>query len=259
MRKRIISIFTAFLIIISLFTACSGAPSYSDYIDSDKRIAVEAGDIYGDLSRSMFKARTQEYTNTDSMLEALNLGYVDAVLIGDGFVRRLENSGLYPDFEYIRVPDYIFINKSGSIFHTEELRNSYNEWFAKIAADGTLEEILDRWLGSELPAFGDIPKFELTGENGTLRVCDTGNYPPLSYYNNNVLVGFDMEMAQRFALELGMNIEVLLVEYEEIGEHVTTGKSDMSAATWAVTDEREETLLFGEPCLITQAVLIVKK
>jgi len=259
MKRRAGLISTAFLMIISLFTACSAAPAYSDYIDSNKRIAVEAGDIYGDLSRSMFRARTQEYTNTDSMLEALRLGYVDAILIGDGFVRRLENSGLYPNFEYIRVPDYIFINKAASVFHTEELRNSYNEWFAKITADGTLEEILDRWLGSELPAFEDIPRFELTGENGTLRVCDTGNYPPLSYYYNGVLVGFDMEMAQRFALELGMNIEVLIVDYEDIGEYVTTGKADMSAATWAVTDEREETLLFGEPCLITQAVLIVKK
>ena len=240
-------------------TACGSARTYTDFIDTGKRIAVEAGDVYGDLSRNLFKARTQEYSNTASMLEALRSGGVDAILISDGFVRRLENSGLYPEFRYISVPEYIYINRAAHIFHTEELRDKYNEWFAGITADGTLAQILDRWLGEDLPAFEDIPTFELTAENGTLRVCDTGNYAPLSYYENGVLVGFDMEMVQRFALYLGMDVDVIIVDYEDIDDVVTSGRVDMSAATWAVTDERLETIIFGEPSLVTEAVLIVKK
>jgi polar amino acid transport system substrate-binding protein len=244
---------------VMLLAACSGAVSYKDFIDTGKRIAVESGDVYGDLSRNVFAAKTQEHANTDNMLEALRMGYVDAVLISSGFVRQLQNSGLHSEFKYIDVPEYIYVNKAAHIFHTEELRDKYNEWFAGIIEDGTFDEILERWLGGRLPAFEDIPVFELTGENGTLRVCDTGNYPPLSYFDNDVLVGFDMEMAQRFAQYLGMNIEYTIVEYGDIADYIAAGRFDMSAATKAVTDERVENIIFGEPCVITDAVLIVKK
>jgi polar amino acid transport system substrate-binding protein len=257
--KKIIKITVSLLMLILLFTACSGERTYKDFIDTGKRIAVESGDVYGDLSRDLFIAKTQEHSNTDSMLEALRMGYIDAILISNGFIRQLQNDGLHDDLEYIQVPEYIFVNKAAHIFHTDELRGKYNEWFAGIVADGTFEEILDRWLGGQLPAFEDIPVFELTGENGTLRVCDTGNYPPLSYYDNSVLVGFDMEMAQRFAYYLGKDLDVSIVDYEEIGDLILSGEFDMSAATWAITEEREEIFFFGEPAVVTEAVLIVIK
>jgi polar amino acid transport system substrate-binding protein len=233
--------------------------TYKAFIDRDKRIAVEAGDIYGDLSRDFFKARTQEHSSVDNMISALRNNYIDAILISDSFIRQLQGSDMYDEFRYIQVPEYVYINKAAHIFHTAELRDKYNEWFAGIVEDGTFEEILDRWLSGGLPAFSDIPVFNLTGENGTLRVCDTGNYPPLSYYDNNVLVGLDMEMTQRFAQYLGMDLDVIILDYEEIEDYVLSGRVDMSAATKAVTEERMETIIFGEPCLITEAVLIVKK
>jgi polar amino acid transport system substrate-binding protein len=247
------------LMVILLFPACSGVSTYKDFIDTGKRIAVESGDVYGDLSRTVFMAKTQEHANTDNMLEALRMGYVDAILISSGFVRQLQSSGLYNDFKYIEVPEYIYVNKAAHIFHTEELRDKYNIWLAGIIEDGTFEEIMNRWLGGSLPAFEDIPVFELTGENGTLRVCDTGNYPPLSYFENDELVGFDMEMAQRFALYLGKDIEYTIVEYNEIEDFIAAGRFDMSAATKGITDERTGRIVFGEPCLITDAVLIIKK
>jgi polar amino acid transport system substrate-binding protein len=255
--KKIILL--ALTVILLLLTACSGYQSYKDFIDTGKRIAVESGDVYGDLSRNFFMARTQEHSNTDNMIEALRMGYVDAILISGGFVRQLQSGGLHDDLKFIEVPEYVYVNKAAHIFHTEELRNKYNLWFAGIVADGTFDEILDRWLDGELPAFEDIPKFNLTGENGTLRVCDTGNYPPLSYEENGVLVGFDMEMAQRFALYLGMDLEVTIVDYDEIEDYIAAGRFDMSAATKAITDEREQTILFGEPSVITEAVLIAMK
>jgi polar amino acid transport system substrate-binding protein len=256
--KKLTLLSTIMLASALLLTACAPR-TYKDYVDSGKRIAVELGDVYGDLSRDFFKAATQGHSNTDNMIEALRLGRVDAILISSGFVRHLQNSGQFDDFTYIEVPDYVYTNKAAHIFHTEELRDKYNEWFAGIKEDGTFEEILNRWLSGQLPEFEDIPIIELTGENGTLKVCDTGNYPPLSYYENGVLVGFDMEMAQRFAQFLGMDLDVTIVDYDEIENYIAAGRFDMSAATKAVTDERKDNIIFGEPSVITEAVLIVVK
>ena len=41
------------MLFASLLTACSSqekAAAYDDYIDREKRIAVEAGDVYGDVA-----------------------------------------------------------------------------------------------------------------------------------------------------------------------------------------------------------------
>ena len=254
----------------AFFAACSPAGeeqpgrktgTYLDYIGVNAAMGVEAGDVYGDLAHEVFAAgKVLEFGATADMLENLRLGRVDALLLSDGFSRQLQDSGRYPDFDYLLIPEDVFINKAGPIFHTEELRDIYNQWFVRLAADETWREVVNRWIGVPLPDPDDIPKFELTGENGTLRVCDTGNYPPLSYFDaNGALVGFDMEMVSRFAEHLGMDLEVSIVSYEDAAAFVISGKADMSACTLAITGERGEGMFFGEPSVITQAVLIVPK
>jgi len=261
MVKRMIILMAALMLAL-IFASCSGSErTYEDFIDTGAIIAFELGDIYDDLARNLFKAKSvREYSNVESMLESLNVGSIDAVLVGSGYVRQLINSGLYPDFEYFWIPEDIFVNKAAPVFHTEELRDKYNEWFAGIAGDGTWGEVVGRWINLPLPDTADIPRFEFTGENGTLRICDTGNYPPLSYYDGEgILVGFDMDMASRFAQYMGMDVEVIIIDYGSIVEYVSSGRADMSAATFAVTGEREQDIIFGEPSVIHHAVLIARK
>ena len=233
--------------------------TYTDYIGIGARIAVQAGGVYGDVARNVFQSSsTPEYVGIADMLEALRMGRVDAALLGHSYIRQLVDSGMYPDFDYLWVPREVYVNESASIFYSEELRDIYNEWFRGIAADGLWEEIVDRWIGVALPAQEDIPRFELTGTNGTLRVADTGNYPPLIYLDAyGEPVGFDVEMVSRFAQHLGMNVEFTMMTYESIIPHVLSGRADMSGATLDVTAERSESVLFGDPIVITQAVLIV--
>jgi len=235
--------------------------TYADYIGSNIRIGVEAGDAYGELARNVFKAKdVTEYAKVADMVENLQQGKVDAILLSDGFSRQLKESGKYPDFEYLVVPEDVYINRAGPVFHTEKLRDQYNEWFSGVVADGTWQEVVNRWIGVPLPKEYDIPRFEFTGKNGTLKLCDTGNYPPLTYYDSQRnLVGFNMDMVSRFAIYMDMKIELATMEYHEIIPYVTSGKADMSACTLAITEDRQNGVIIGEPSTITQAVLIVVK
>ncbi len=80
------------------------------------------------------------------------------------------------------------------------------------------------------------------------------------YYDaNNQPVGYDVEMVSRFAIHMGMVPEFTMMAYEAIGPYVTSGKADMSSAALTITDEREDGMIFGEPSVITQAVLVVPK
>ena len=72
------------------------------------------------------------------MLESLSRGRVDAMLIDATYVKPLQDSGSYPNVEFLWVPKDVFVNESASVFNTKELRDKYNEWLTGIRADGTL-------------------------------------------------------------------------------------------------------------------------
>ena len=265
-------LFYLFLLFIfcTLFFGCngkrtegtiSGTMTYLDFIDSGKRFGVEAGDVYGSLARELFKARSvTESINVADLLGTLSNRRIDAILVGHQYLPQLVNSGLYADFEYLWVPREVFLKEASFVFHTEDLRNQYNAWFNTIVIDGTYQSILDRWLGASLPSSYDIPVFEFTGENGILRIADTGNYPPLSYLDSQGNpIGFGPEIVSRFAQHLGMRPEFSFMAYEAITHNVVVGNADMSAATKSIEDERRDNLFFGEPCIVTRAVLIVRR
>ena len=270
MNKKTIAFSLLAMLTVSLFTAYAaqkdettqtGSRTYADYIDAGMRITAQAGDVYPGVALDFFKAKeVLEYSTVPDMLEALQTGRVDAALLSDGYVKRLIHDGEYPDFEYLWVPKDVYVNEAGPVFHTTELRDKYNEWFSGIAADGTWQKIVDRWIGVPLPEIKDIPQFEFTGENGILRVVDTGNYPPLIYFDENgEPAGFDVEIVSLFARHMGMKPEFTMMPYEETFEFVRSGQADMSACTYTITDEREEYRIFGYPSVITQAVLVVPK
>ena len=242
-------------------TDFSSASSYLDFIDTGARIGSEAGDIYGQVARDIFSAsETPKYPTIDEALDALLAGEIDTVLVSGGFARQLLQGERSVDFEYLAVPSEIFINKAGPIFHSTELRDAYNEWFAQASAGSTWNAAVDRWLHGTLPDEADIPRFEFTGENGTLRVADTGNYPPLSFIDSKgEIVGYDMEMTSHFAQYMGMDIEVIQLPYEEILSYVASGEVDMSACTYSILADRHQDLIFGEPSVFTQAVLVIPR
>ena len=267
-RKTVLALLLAVLA-ASLFTACtqkdeqrkSGLRTYADYVDSGKTIAVQSGEVFSIVARDLFKAKAvPEYMAMPELLEALRNGRVDAVITDGSYVKQLEDSGRFPEFDYLWVAEDFFVNKSAPVFHTAELRNKYNGWLAAIKADGTYAEIESRWIGASLPAQEDIPKIGLTGENGTLRVCDTGNYPPFTYFDENGSpTGYDYELISRFAQHLGMKPEITMMSYDGIIPCVNSGRADMSACVFTITGERGESTLFGAPTIVTRAVLIVPK
>jgi len=251
-----------------LFTGCGGKGgstgeplAYKDYINTGKRIAVEVGDVYGDLAKTFFGAReVPEYSSFANILEELRRGRVDAAITNASYIRYMEENGQMVNFKYFLIPKDDFKVESGQIFNTTELRDQFNEWLAVIAADGTLDQMLNRWIGVPLPKPEDIPQFELTGVNGTLRISDTGNFPPLTYFDaNNQPTGFNAELMRRFAQHLGKNVQFTMMDYGAITLHVASGKSDMSGCQLTITAERQEEMIFSNPVIVTQAALIVRR
>ena len=113
MIKKAVAILLLSVLVVPLFTACtsqkekqpqSGERTYADYIDVGALIAVEAGDVYGDVAREVFKAKVSNYNSSADMLEALRTGKVDGILISRNFARKIMSAGTHPDLDYLLIP-----------------------------------------------------------------------------------------------------------------------------------------------------------
>ncbi|MDR0984609.1 MAG: transporter substrate-binding domain-containing protein, partial [Ruminococcus sp.] len=159
-RSAIFLIIT--IIITSLFAGCSKQEkndlsdkvSYEQFIDSNATFAVQSGDVFADVAKDIFKATDndiQQYKSNTDCFASLDSGKVDAVLTSDNYAKQLKFENTYPDFNYLTIPNELYICEAAAIFHTEELRDTWNEWFQTVKADGTWERDCDFWMNNPLP------------------------------------------------------------------------------------------------------------
>ena len=125
-----------------------------------------------------------------------------------------------------------------------DLENRLNTFIREIKADGTLDDMLNRWvtLGDEtmpeIPPAQD-PQLHLT-------VATSGIVPPYSYYAGTELTGLDIELARRFASWLGADLAFKVYDYGAILPAAVTGDVDCIMANLNMTPERQEALPFSE-------------
>ncbi len=94
-----------------------------------------------------------------------------------------------------------------------------------------------------------------------LTVCTHLPYPPFQFTQGDEVVGFDVELMDLVAEDLGVEQEILNTPFEgiETGETLNTLQCDAAAAGMTITDEREEVMDFSDPYFdATQALITLK-
>jgi L-cystine transport system substrate-binding protein len=93
---------------------------------------------------------------------------------------------------------------------------------------------------------------------GTLTVATEGTYRPFSYHDGSgELVGFDVEIAEAVAEELGLEIEFQETQWDAIFAGLDAGRFDVIANQVSINPEREEKYLFSEPYTVSPGVIVV--
>ncbi len=83
-----------------------------------------------------------------------------------------------------------------------------------------------------------------TVEAGKLIMATNAAFPPYEYIEGNDIVGIDAEIAGAIAAKLGLELEIVDMEFDSIIESVKGGKADIGLAGMTVTDERKEDVDF---------------
>ena len=102
-----------------------------------------------------------------------------------------------------------------------------------------------------------IPVFAAMAE--TLTMGTNAAFPPYEYYENEVIVGIDAEIAAAIAEKLGMDLEIVDMDFDAIIPAVTTGKVLMGMAGMTVTPERLQNVNFSQSYAKGIQAVIVKE
>lgn len=85
-----------------------------------------------------------------------------------------------------------------------------------------------------------------TAVEGKLVMATNAQFPPYEYYDGDVIVGIDAEIAGLIAEKLGLELQIDDMEFDSIIEAVKGGKADLGLAGITITPEREEEVNFTE-------------
>ncbi|RKT51704.1 transporter substrate-binding domain-containing protein [Saccharothrix australiensis] len=98
-------------------------------------------------------------------------------------------------------------------------------------------------------------------KSGKLVTCTHLSYKPFQFSEGEKTVGFDVDLVDLVAKDLGVAQEIFDTPFETItsGEVFNTNKCDLAAAGMTIKPERAEAIDFSEPYFDAKQALLVKK
>ena len=128
-----------------------------------------------------------------------------------------------------------------------KLKEAMDRVLARIREDGTYGEMHDRWFPEQGDP-GPMPDIPSSGENGVLNFGTAAVAEPMSYvFADQGAIGFDIEYAAYIAQDLGMELNIVNMEFGALLPALISGKVDMIGAGLSITEERAKSVLFSEP------------
>ena len=221
------------------------------------RIGVLKGSVFIGIAKAGVAGATiVELSDTQAQIAGLLDGTLDAV-VTDEPVARLAVAdnpalGLLP--EKIKPDQYAFAAR----YYYGDLVKDMNELIDELREDGTLDEMVERWLDG--PASGrsmpELPEYE-AGE--PLRFGIAPVLPPMSYHDSNGKpTGFDIELAKRLAYKLKLRLVLTEMDFAELIPRLRKGEVEMIGSSLSITPERVELVQFTDSYLDGSAAAIVR-
>ena len=123
-----------------------------------------------------------------------------------------------------------------------ELLDKINAALVELEADGTKKAIVDKYISGVAHEL----VFQQDAEGKPeLHMATNAQFPPYEYYENEVIVGIDAEMAAAIADKIGMKLVIDDMDFDAIITAVQTGKADIGMAGMTVTEERLQNINFS--------------
>lgn len=94
---------------------------------------------------------------------------------------------------------------------------------------------------------------------GVVHVSNSGVYPPFESMENGKLVGFDIDLSNLIAEQLGVKADIEVVDFKGLIPALKSGKTDVLISGFTYTEERAKQVAFSKPYYPTAMAVIVRK
>lgn len=106
-------------------------------------------------------------------------------------------------------------------------------------------------------------KIEQIKEAGVLVMGTSADYPPNEFHTEvdgkDTIVGFDVSIAQYIADDLGVELKVVDMSFDNLCINLAKGDFDIVIAGMASTEERQKSVDFSDPYFKQQQAILIRK
>ena len=151
----------------------------------------------------------------------------------------------------LTIEDYAFgVDKA-----QPELLEEVNTFIAEIKADGTLDEICDKYFGDGEPTA--VTSAEYDSSKDQFIVATNAAFEPFEYTKGDSYYGIDMELAALMAERLGQELVIMNMDFDAVCLNVGKNGIDIAMAGLTINEEREEFVTFTDSYYSASQKLIV--
>ncbi|MDD5033768.1 MAG: ABC transporter substrate-binding protein/permease [Methylococcaceae bacterium] len=209
----------------------------------DQRIGVLVGSAHDTYATKHYPHATiLQYKTPADVALAVKSGKVDAALFDAEPLREI----LRQDDTLGLLGDSLFSFSVGVGFKkdNETLKDQFNRFLSQIKQNGVHGDMVHRWMEK---GEASMPAIENAKSNGVIvaGVSDVGL--PFTAVKDNRLVGFDIELSERFAASLGKELKLANMDFGSLIAAVSAGKVDWISSSIYVTEERKKQIHFSDP------------
>jgi len=222
----------------------------------DKKLGVLLGSVHDTYAAKNYpNAAVSQYKSPSELILAVRSGKVDAAMYTTETLKEI----LKNDPELATVGDTLFSIPIAMGFNKEsvDLKEKFNKFLRSIRDNGTYGDMVDRWINKGTDV---MPEIKIPKSSGTLVVgvvSDKGL--PFTIIKNNKMIGFDIELCERFAAFLGKELKLNDMEFGSLIIAAASKKIDMVASTLMITEERKKQIDFSDPYMRLGASIFALK
>ncbi|WP_434352057.1 transporter substrate-binding domain-containing protein [Trichococcus flocculiformis] len=131
-----------------------------------------------------------------------------------------------------------------------------------LAACGNTSETADS-SATNSAATTTTDKLQEIKDSGKLVMGTSADYPPYEWHlikdGKDEIIGFDIDIAQAIADELGVELEVKDMDFDGLIPALTTGKIDIIIAGMNATEERKQSVDFTDVYYTQTDIVVIRK
>lgn len=262
MKKRSIALFVLILSILCCLFGCSNDEYEQKYFSIDE-IKGKTFATWPGCSYEVFINGPLE-SNNEIVYANLSSDLIDIVKNekADGFV-------MSRSFYQYHAKDVSGISiLDGNVGHVEiaallsntemakKITPELNEYFKKIAADGTLSKIQEKWLNHEGDLVVDFSG--LDPNNPNINIGYALEEPPYGYKMNDKVCGIDIDIFVGFCKEYGYYPIFVDSDYDAIVPMVQTGRLDIGMSGYNIEESKKANIIYSDPYIVDDVIVGVK-